>query len=298
MKIPRGKKLAVLILLVLLVVSIPAAVFFLREPVTSPAEWAQGLSWENLSAAVWDESEEQRLTDEELQELTTVLNGLQPDAFHENKRLAGITPTFGLRLSVGDKVYNVNQADTSAGQMEMGYQGRMWWIQSDSLYELVGTLRSKLRTSLPVGIFTPAGLISLAAWCDSSGDYFMEQAAGTEFTLSADCFQVSTSGKTKAAFVQNVSFQNPQYVAAEVGNAIEIMSSPGAVAPNPVSLDVSSYSEKAYYQVLTSDGTDTGYRIFRMDGKTWIGHWSWYGTNKAGWWCEYIFDVSRSSETG
>ena len=296
MKIPRGKRLAVLILLVLLVASIPAAVFFLREPVTSPAGWAQGLSGENLSAVVWDDSEEQRLTDEELKELTTVLNGLQPDAFHENKRLVGITPTFGLRLSVGDKVYNINQADSSAGQMEMGYQGKMWWIQSDSLYELVGTLRSKLRTSLPIGIFTPAGLISLASWCDSSGDYFMEQAAGTEFALSADCFQVIAEGK--AAFVQNVSFQNPQYVAVEVGNAIEIMSSPGAVALEPVSLDASSYSEKVCYQVLTSEGTDTGYRIFRMDGRTWIGHWNWYGTNKAGWWCEYIFDVNRSSETG
>lgn len=296
MKVPSGKKLAALILLVLLIVSVPAAVFFLREPVSSPASWAQGLSGENLSAIIWDNSEEQPLTDEERQELTTVLNGLQPDAFHENKRLAGITPTFGLRLSVGDTVYNINQADTSAGQMEMGYQGRMWWIQSDSLYELVGTLRSKLRTSLLFGICTPARLISLASWCDSSGDYFMKQAAGTEYALSADCFQVSTDGK--AAFVQNVSVQNPQYVAVEVGNVIDTMSSPGAEGPKPVSLDVSSYSEKACYQVLTSDGTDTGYRIFRMDGRTWIGHWSWYGTNKSGWWCEYIFDVNRSSETG
>jgi len=148
-----------LILTVLLAASIPAAVFVLREPASNPAEWAQGLSGENLSAVVWDDSKEQRLTDEELQELTTVLNGLQPDAFHENKSLAGITPTFGLRLSIGDKAYNINQADTSAGQMEMGYQGKLWWIQSESLW----TERAGSAIGVGTVLINPVGGVSTSS---------------------------------------------------------------------------------------------------------------------------------------
>lgn len=296
MKNLRDKKLVVVVLTVLLAACILAAVLFLRNPSTSPAEWAQELSEKNLSVVVWDDFGEQDLSDKEIQVLGTILNGLQPDAFHENKRQAGITPAFGIRLSVGDKEYYINEADSPAGQMEMGYQGKMWWIQSDSLYELVRTLHSKLQTSLPVGTYVPTGLISLASWSDSSKDQFMEQVSGTEFALSADCFQVSTDGKTEASFAQNTAFQNPQYVALEVGDAIQIMSSSGAETPKPISLDVSSYSEKACYQILTSEGADTGYRIFRMNGRIWIGHWIWYGTNKADWCCEYIFDLERSSE--
>lgn len=152
---PRSKKLVVVILTVLLVACILAAVFFLRNPSASPAEWAQELSEENLSVVVWDDFGEQDLSDKEIQALATVLNGLQPDAFHENKRQAGITPAFGIRLSVGDKEYYINEADSPAGQMEIGYQGKMWWIQSDSLYELVQTLHSKQQTSFSVGTYAP-----------------------------------------------------------------------------------------------------------------------------------------------
>jgi len=206
MKSLRGKKLVVAILVVLLVACIPVAVFFWRHPSASPAEWAQELSEESLSVVVWDDFGEWALSDEEIRTLTTILNGLQPDAFHENKRQAGITPAFGIRLSVGDKEYYINEADSPAGQMEMGYQGKMWWIQSDSLYELVRSLHSepsKLRTSLLPSV--PAVLICLSSWRDCSEDQFMEQVPGTEFALSADFLQILTVGSIEASFVQNGS---------------------------------------------------------------------------------------------
>ena len=43
---------------------------------------------------------------------------------------------------------------------------------------------------------------------------------------------------------------------------------------------------------------DTGYRVFRLDGEVWIGHWSWYGAKRDAWWCEYIFKVETTPVTG
>ncbi|SHN88205.1 hypothetical protein [Desulfitobacterium chlororespirans] len=149
-------------------------------------------------------------------------------------------------------------------------------------------------TVLNRGEYEPKGIVSLALWSSATPGYFLESAVGTTFGIYPERFQVSITDATRAAFVGNVLYENSQYITADVGDRIEIMSSRGENGPEPLTMDVSSYSPRLCYQVLTADGTDTGYRVFRMGGETWIGHWGLYGTAQNGWWCEYIFRVNPS----
>ena len=102
-------------------------------------DWAQGLSQEDIaSAALWRvDMASESLNKEETLTLVTLLNKLTKDSFTENKDLAGITPTFGIGITIASETYYINEADGPYGSLEIEYNEKMWWIDNAELYDFV-----------------------------------------------------------------------------------------------------------------------------------------------------------------
>jgi len=139
--------------------------------------------------------------------------------------------------------------------------------------------------ALPVGKFMPYKIIYLNSSYSVTPDAFLKDAinTGKSYDVSAKSFRAGVTNATNTAFVGNVLYENPQYVLSEPGDKLEVDKS--------MVLDISSYKAKTCYRVLTSEGTDTGYRIFHLDDEIWIGYWERYAYDKGEWWCSYIFSV-------
>ncbi len=60
-----------------------------------------------------------------------------------------------------------------------------------------------------------------------------------------------------------------------------------------MSISLSGYKKTECYKVLSSDGEDSLYRLYYMDGEIWLGHWGWYGEKKDAFWCEYIIKINK-----
>lgn len=103
-------------------------------------EWLHELDAEQTELFIWyqqDNWKEKELTFEEKQALTSILNELTTEDITWNKHLAGITPEYGFHLITGDDDYYIDQAGAPHGQTEISFQGKLWWIESTKLYELM-----------------------------------------------------------------------------------------------------------------------------------------------------------------
>lgn len=101
------------------------------------ADWMRNLDEQQLAVYFWcnDFDKEKSLTDDEVQELVSIINSLKEDKLTENKHLAGITPEYGFHLLAGDEKYYINQANAPNGQTEIGFQDKLWWIKSSDLHD-------------------------------------------------------------------------------------------------------------------------------------------------------------------
>ncbi|MBE6961940.1 MAG: M56 family metallopeptidase [Ruminococcaceae bacterium] len=139
--IVRKPKMAAYTLAVVLVISVFAAVCaFAGAEKNTPWQWAQSLSAEDIRfAEPWttEAADSRMLSDADTAKLTALLNVLDRNDFADNKRLAGGTPTYGLRIQTVDGTYHINQSIAASGQLEIQYAGKMWWIDDEKLADFV-----------------------------------------------------------------------------------------------------------------------------------------------------------------
>lgn len=118
-------------------------------------EWAQCLTHDDIICAIpWYAdgvyTELEPLSDAQLQELVTLLNCLTRKSFTQNKDLVGITPTTGIRIETTSGSYHLNNSPSpygKYGELEIGYGGMPWWIDSAELLEFFETVTDKNLTA-------------------------------------------------------------------------------------------------------------------------------------------------------
>ncbi|MGE4354377.1 MAG: M56 family metallopeptidase [Oscillospiraceae bacterium] len=130
----------------------------------------------------------------------------------------------------------------------------------------------------PKGTFTPAGMVYLGPWHNETSDYFLESNANRTFEIKSD------------SFLDGAKKYSMPYEVMDVGDSIP------RFGDSDPALDVSGYGDKAGWRVLNIDGSDTGYRIFRMDDEIWIGYWILPDNGAEV--CDYIFRVEAAQSSG
>ena len=110
-------------------------------------EWAQGLDREDIiSATPWSQDKINQndaidsLNDTQTLELVTLLNKLTKDSFTHNKHLRGGTPTYGMQIDIAGQTYYLNEANGPHGSLEMSYNEKLWWIDSEELSAFIQKL--------------------------------------------------------------------------------------------------------------------------------------------------------------
>jgi hypothetical protein len=128
----------------------------------------------------------------------------------------------------------------------------------------------------------PYSMVFLNPFYSTTREAFISARQENEYQFKEDKFEIVSNIKS-----ESISIINPKYEEEIIGDQIIVM--------GDMTFDVSKYSIKQGYRVITSDGSDTGYIIYKMDNEIWISHWGWYGGNKDAWWCEYILNLTASS---
>lgn len=109
----------------------------------TPWGWARSLEKNELLAAVpWNDAgkDTSPLTDDELNTLLELLNGLRKSDFTENTALAGSTPEYGLSIATGNGAYYLNPSTAPEGGLEIKFGGAMWWIDSAELTAFIDSV--------------------------------------------------------------------------------------------------------------------------------------------------------------
>ncbi|HHX36737.1 MAG TPA: M56 family metallopeptidase [Clostridiaceae bacterium] len=115
-----------------------AACTFTGAAKSNPWQWASGVNQNTLySAEAWSGSSFYVLSYDETQELSQLINVLDKGSFTENTELVGGTPEYGIIINVEDTKYNLNESIAPAGSLEMEYEGKMWWIDSEELNSFI-----------------------------------------------------------------------------------------------------------------------------------------------------------------
>lgn len=133
---------------------------------------------------------------------------------------------------------------------------------------------------IPEQTYSPYSLVYLNPRYSVSGDKFLEDSKTNEYQLYEDVFGITSDSG-------NIEIKNPEYKEEQLGDEIIVMDGLS-------SLDISGYYKKQGFRVLTSEGSDSGYFIYKLDQEIWISHWGRYGENKDVGWCDYIFKVTHS----
>ena len=129
----------------------------------------------------------------------------------------------------------------------------------------------------------PYSMVYLNPIYSVTGEAFANARQENEYQFKEDVFKITSNIEA-----DSISVINPEYEEEIVENQITVM--------GDMSLDVSKYSNKQCFRVITPDGSDSGYIIYKMDDEVWISHWSWYGENKDAWWCEYIMKINSDTD--
>lgn len=147
MKERSGKKRALLCVAALCLLAALAAfrywlskpqLNFRREEIVSASPWSMRRE-DQKAFGGWIEM--QPLSDEEVEELITLLNGLPRSAFTENRYLRGGTPEYGIYIDTGDaraeRHFTLNESIDPRGDLEINYGEKQWWIDDPALSAFV-----------------------------------------------------------------------------------------------------------------------------------------------------------------
>lgn len=129
------KKPAFWIIVVAIAACIVLAVCFMTNPekAAAPYEWAHNISVEDIEEVTLVDSD-RPLSQNEIISLVSLLNKLTNDNFTENSELPGGTPTYGLIIhTVDGNRYYVNKSIAPAGDLELNYGDKLWWIDNEEL---------------------------------------------------------------------------------------------------------------------------------------------------------------------
>lgn len=115
---------------------------------TAVWEWTNALQQADISTVTpWHHdgefAEPEPLNDARTAELVALLNSLTKQQFTENKKLVGITPTFGITLQVGQETCRINYAPSPYGQygtLEISFREKLYWIDSPELDAFLQTV--------------------------------------------------------------------------------------------------------------------------------------------------------------
>lgn len=145
----------------------------------------------------------------------------------------------------------------------------------------IGLLSNRMKepkgSSIDLQAPKPYSIVYLNPIFSVTGEAFADARQENDYQFEEGIFKVTS--KIEA---ENITVVNPVYKEEGVGNRIALTGG---------TLDVSKYSHRRCFHVLTPDGIDTGYAIYEMDDEVWISHWDWYGKNRDALWCEYILKI-------
>ncbi len=91
------------------------------------------------------------------------------------------------------------------------------------------------------------------------------ETAFGNFSFSATSFQASVGNYLSSACPKEDVLEAPRYRNSSDRTPI--------VAPDGQRFDLSAYQSVDVVSVCDSAGQDTRYRLYRLDGETWVGHW-------------------------
>lgn len=125
----------------------------------------------------------------------------------------------------------------------------------------------------------PDSVVYLNPKYSATKDQFLNDRIENEYRFYEGVFEVKSD-----KYGESILVDNPKYQKIDIKEKINVM--------GKMSLDISNYNNKQSFHVLTSDGSGTGYIIYKLDSEIWISHWDWYGGNKDAWMCEYILNIN------
>jgi beta-lactamase regulating signal transducer with metallopeptidase domain len=201
-----------------------------------------------------------------------------------------------LSLATGKHILNGSPLAFGEGSVKgriknvLNYKKPRFWVIVFSIILVlvvgIGLLSNPIvkygNDSMNVQTQGPYSMVFLNPFYSTTREAFISARQENEYQFKEDKFEIVSNIKS-----ESISIINPKYEEEIIGDQIIVM--------GDMTFDVSKYSIKQGYRVITSDGSDTGYIIYKMDNEIWISHWGWYGGNKDAWWCEYILNLTASS---
>lgn len=97
-----------------------------------------------------------------------------------------------------------------------------------------------------------------------SQEFLLSLYGNSVFALYPDGFSVRWGSLLSSALPETITLSRPDYRPADLGS----LDFPGSQE-----LHLTDYAKKTAYQVYTSDGQDTGYRLFLMDDDLYAAYW-------------------------
>lgn len=184
----KPKMAAGTLIAVLLIVVAAAGCTFTGAIGDGPWQWAKKLSTEDIDrATVWIGLNEYDLSAAETEEVISTINRLNRFDFRQNSRLEGSAPGSGLILACGEKQYCINQA----GDLEMSYGGKQWWIRDEPLDTMLASLLAENITPEQIESSTNA-----RGWIAGMDNLRINVYAGSDAQLLVENAVISESGET------------------------------------------------------------------------------------------------------
>ncbi len=181
---------------VLLLVTVAGGCAFMGMKTDTPWAWAQSIDANDVSVCIWDSTNsEKHPTDTEKETLISILNSLKQEDFTQNKELSGITPGYGLRITTDGEEYYINEADAQYGSLEMNYDGKQWWLNSDELDSFISALATEESQNLSVKAEVDGDIPK--AVVDYAVDYTREQLLYYTHDLCYDITEAKIVGLTQ-----------------------------------------------------------------------------------------------------
>ncbi len=175
------KKPTFWIIVLAVIACVIVAVCFLTNPqkASAPYEWAHNIVVEDIEKVTLVDSD-RPLSQNEIISLVTLLNELTNDDFTENSELTGGTPTYGLIIqTVEGNRYYLNESIAPAGDLELNYGDKLWWIDDKELSAFVVGAASVKKGTLSLNdVITLSGKGEELTWADFNGYSYIETGSG------------------------------------------------------------------------------------------------------------------------
>lgn len=122
-----------------------------------------------------------------------------------------------------------------------------------------------------------------------TSNYFLTKCGGTQVVFTPERFHME---------YESLDLQDPIYEEMPLGNDLLFMDSGNPEFDRTMNIDLSIYDSVQGWRVLDSGGQFSGFHVFLLDGRLWVGKWVTHGT--AGTISEYwyILEAARPSANG